>query len=62
MALATYSDLQAAIANYLARPGDTLVATPADLSFGPIQQRSIPSNDRGFRTDTATGSKTAVYC
>ena len=41
MALATYSDLQAAIANYLARPGDTLVATPADLSFGPIQHRSI---------------------
>ena len=29
MALANYSDLQAAIANYLARPGDTLVATPA---------------------------------
>ena len=24
MALANYSDLQAAIANYLARPGDTL--------------------------------------
>ena len=24
MSLATYSDLQAAIANYLARPGDTL--------------------------------------
>lgn len=29
MALATYSDLQAAIANYLARPGDALVSTPA---------------------------------
>ena len=29
MALATYADLQAAIANYLARPGDTLVSTPA---------------------------------
>ncbi len=29
MALTTYADLQAAIANYLARPGDTLVATPA---------------------------------
>jgi len=29
MAIATYSDLQAAIANYLARPGDTLVSTPA---------------------------------
>src|SRR2546425_4508483 len=29
MALATYADLQAAIANYLARPGDTLVSGPA---------------------------------
>jgi hypothetical protein len=29
MALATYADLQAAIANYLARPGDSLVSTPA---------------------------------
>ena len=29
MALASYADLQAAIANYLARPGDPLVATPA---------------------------------
>src|SRR5579863_3436484 len=29
MAIATYSDLQAAIANYLARPGDSLVSTPA---------------------------------
>ncbi len=29
MAIATYSDLQAAIANYLARPGDALVTTPA---------------------------------
>src|SRR6516162_8436328 len=29
MSIATYTDLQAAIANYLARPGDTLVATPA---------------------------------
>jgi len=29
MAIGTYSDLQAAIANYLARPGDTLVSTPA---------------------------------
>jgi hypothetical protein len=29
MALATYADLQNAIANYLARPGDTLVSTPA---------------------------------
>ena len=29
MAIATYTDLQTAIANYLARPGDTLVSTPA---------------------------------
>jgi hypothetical protein len=29
MALSTYADLQAAIANYLARPGDSLVAGPA---------------------------------
>ena len=29
MALASYADLQAAIANYLARPGDSLVSTPA---------------------------------
>jgi hypothetical protein len=29
MALASYADLQAAIANYLARPGDPLVAAPA---------------------------------
>ena len=29
MAIATYSDLQTAIANYLARPGDALVSTPA---------------------------------
>jgi hypothetical protein len=29
MAIASYTDLQAAIANYLARPGDALVATPA---------------------------------
>jgi hypothetical protein len=29
MSIATFSDLQAAIANYLARPGDTLVTTPA---------------------------------
>src|SRR5262245_58663179 len=29
MALASYADLQAAIANYLARPGDSLVTTPA---------------------------------
>jgi hypothetical protein len=29
MALANYSDLQSAIASYLARPGDSLVSTPA---------------------------------
>ncbi len=29
MTIATYADLQAAIANYLARPGDSLVAAPA---------------------------------
>jgi len=29
MSIATYSDLQTAIANYLGRPGDTLVSTPA---------------------------------
>src|SRR4051794_9194886 len=29
MAIATYSDLQAAVANYLARPGDSLVSTSA---------------------------------
>jgi hypothetical protein len=29
MALASYSDLQTAVANYLARPGDALIATPA---------------------------------
>jgi hypothetical protein len=29
MAIATYADLQTAIANYLARPGDGLIATPA---------------------------------
>ncbi len=29
MALASYADLQAAIASYLARPGDAIIATPA---------------------------------
>ncbi len=29
MALASYADLQAAVANYLARPGDTNITTPA---------------------------------
>src|SRR5579871_6090556 len=29
MALSSYADLQTAVANYLARPGDAIIATPA---------------------------------
>ena len=61
MALVNYTDLQAAIGNYLARPGDTLVATPAPdfialaesrIAYGadaPFQSRPLRIRDRAPR-------------
>jgi hypothetical protein len=48
MALATYADLQAAIANYLARPGDTLIATPAPDFVALAESRIAYGGDAPF--------------
>ena len=48
MALANYSDLQAAIANYLARPGDTLVSTPAPDFIALAESRIAYGSDAPF--------------
>jgi hypothetical protein len=50
MALANYSDLQAAIANYLARPGDTLVATPAPDFVVLAESRIAYGGDAPFQS------------
>ena len=48
MALANYTDLQAAIANYLARPGDTLVSTPAPDFVALAESRIAYGSDAPF--------------
>ena len=48
MSIATYTDLQAAIANYLARPGDTLVATPAPDFVSLAESRITYGADAPF--------------
>ena len=48
MALANYTDLQAAIGNYLARPGDTLVATPAPDFIALAESRIAYGADAPF--------------
>lgn len=50
MALASYADLQAAIANYLARPGDTLVATPAPDFVALAESRIAYGADAPFQS------------
>jgi hypothetical protein len=50
MALATYTDLQAAIANYLARPGDTLVSTPAPDFVTLAESRIAYGGDAPFQS------------
>jgi hypothetical protein len=48
MAIVSYADLQAAIANYLARPGDTLVATPAPDFVSLAESRITYGADAPF--------------
>jgi hypothetical protein len=48
MALATYADLQTAIANYLARPGDTLVSSPAPDFVALAESRIAYGADAPF--------------
>ena len=50
MTLATYTDLQAAIANYLARPGDTLVAAPAPDFIALAESRIAYGSDAPFQS------------
>ena len=50
MALANYSDLQAAIANYLARPGDALVSAPAPDFIALAESRIAYGADTPFQS------------
>jgi hypothetical protein len=48
MALATYTDLQTALANYLARPGDSLIATPTPDFVALAEARIAYGGDAPF--------------